>query len=141
MDPRISIITLGVENLQRSLSFYKDGLGWKTSKVSNELIAFFPLNVIVLALYPKQALADDIKVSSAGSSFSGITLAYNVKSTEEVDEVLRTVEEFGAKIMKQAEKVFWGGYSGYFADPDGHLWEVAYNPYFDFDENNNIILP
>jgi len=106
----------------------------------NKLL-FFPLNGIVLALYSKQALADDIKVSPAGNGFTGITLAYNVKSPEEVDEVLKMVEKLGAQIIKQSEKVFWGGYSGYFGDQDGYLWEVAYNPYFDFDENESLFLP
>lgn len=141
MRPKINIVTLGVRDFQASLKFYKDGLGWKTSSASNENIAFFPLGGIVLALYPRQALADDAKVTSEGTGFSAITLAYNAKSIEEVNAVLGQVERLGAKIAKKAEKVFWGGYSGYFADPDGHLWEVAYNPHFGFDEKDNLILP
>ena len=141
MRPKINIVTLGVRDFQASLRFYKDGLGWNTSSASNENIAFFSLGGLVLALYPREALAADAKVSSNGSGFTGITLAYNAKSVEEVDEVLRHAERLGALIVKEAENVFWGGYSGYFADLDGHLWEVAYNPYFDFDENDNLVLP
>jgi len=141
MRPKMNIVTLGVRDFQASLKFYKDGLGWNISSASHENIAFFPLGGIVLALYPRQALADDAKVSSEGTGFSAITLAYNAKSIEEVDDVLKQVEKLGAKIVKKAEKVFWGGYSGYFADLDGHLWEVAYNPHFTFDDKDNLVLP
>jgi uncharacterized glyoxalase superfamily protein PhnB len=95
----------------------------------------------LLGLYPREKLADDAQVSPAGSGFSGIALAHNTKSQEEVDQVLQTVESLGATIVKKAEKVFWGGYSGYFADPDGHLWDVAWNPFFGFDESDNLVLP
>ncbi|SHK71334.1 VOC family protein [Desulforamulus aeronauticus] len=141
MKPRINIITLGVEDFQKSLAFYKEGLGWELSKASNDNIAFFPLNGIVLALYPKDALAEDVRVSPEGSGFSGVTLAYNANDPEEVDQILMTVEKLGARIVKRAEKVFWGGYSGYFADPNDFLWEVAHNPYFTFDEQDNLVLP
>jgi uncharacterized glyoxalase superfamily protein PhnB len=96
---------------------------------------------VVLGLYPRGLLAEDALVDPKGDGFSGITLAYNTKSKEEVDQVLKTVEASGARIVKTAQDVFWGGYHGYFADPDGHLWEVAWNPFFPFDENDNIILP
>lgn len=141
MEPRINIVTLGVRNFNAALNFYKDGLGWTTSSASNDHIAFFPLGGIVLALYPREALAEDAKIEPTGAGFTGITLAYNAKSPEEVDKVLDEVETLGAKIVKKAEKVFWGGYSGYFADLDGYLWEVAFNPFFKFDEKNNLILP
>jgi len=141
MRPKINIITLGVRDFHASLKFYKDGLGWSTSSASNDNIAFFPLGGIVLALYPRQALADDAKLNSEGTGFSAITLAYNAKSFDEVNEVMQLVEKLGAKIVKKPENVFWGGYSGYFADPDGHLWEVAYNPHFGFDDNENLVLP
>ncbi len=140
MKPRINIITLGVADFPKSLAFYKDGLGWELSQASNDNIAFFPLNGIVLALYPKDALAEDVRVSPEGSGFSGLTLAYNANHPEEVDRILTTVEKLGATIIKRAETVFWGGYSGYFADPNGFLWEVAYNPYFTFDEKGNLNL-
>ncbi len=141
MRQKLNIITLGVKDFERALSFYKNGLGWKPSSESQEDIAFFPLGGIILALYPWEKLAEDITVSAEGSGFSGITLAHNAKTQEEVDEVLNTVEQLGAKIVRKAEKVFWGGYSGYFTDLDGHLWEVAWNPFFEFDESDNLLLP
>lgn len=141
MRPKLSIVTLGVTDLERSLRFYRDGLGWKLSSASQESIAFFPLGGIVLALYPREKLAEDATVDVAGHGFSGITLAHNTKSKDEVDEVLRTVAEVGGAIVKPAQEVFWGGYSGYFADPDGHLWEVAWNPFFEFDASDNLVLP
>lgn len=141
MRPKINIVTLGVKDFKASLEFYKDGLGWKTSSASQGNIAFFPLGGIVLALYPRELLAEDAKLNQEGSGFTGITLAYNAKSVEEVDKVLSQVKKLGATIVKKAENVFWGGYSGYFSDIDGHLWEVAYNPYFDFDDNDNLVLP
>ena len=141
MRQKLNIITLGVKDFERALNFYKNGLGWKPSSESQEDIAFFPLGGIILALYPWEKLAEDIAVNAEGSGFSGITLAYNAKTQEEVDEVLNTVEQLGAKIVKKAEKVFWGGYSGYFTDLDGHLWEVAWNPFFEFDESDNLLLP
>lgn len=141
MRQKLNIITLGVKDFERALNFYKNGLGWKPSSESQEDIAFFPLGGIILALYPWKNLAEDITVNAEGSGFSGVTLAYNAKTQEEVDEVLNTVEQLGARIVKKAEKVSWGGYSGYFADLDGHLWEVAWNPFFEFDESDNLLLP
>jgi len=141
MRAKMTLITLGVSNFEKALSFYKDGLGWNISKDSSDDVAFFPLGGIVLALYPKDLLAKDAQISPEGSGFSGITLAHNTKSEQEVDEVLETVERLGAKILKKGQKVFWGGYSGYFADLDGHIWEVAYNPFWKFDSNDNVILP
>ena len=140
-EPRISIITLGVNDLKKSIAFFEDGLGWKKSAASQENIAFFQLNGLVLALYPRDLLADDATVSHEGNGFSGFTLAYNTKSEADVDHVLKHVETIGARIVKPGQKVFWGGYSGYFTDLDGFLWEVAYNPFFPFDEDNNLKLP
>jgi uncharacterized protein len=140
MRQKLNLVTLGVRNFERSKQFY-EALGWKPSSASQDDIAFFPLGGVVLALYPREKLAEDAQVSSEGQGFSGVTLAYNTKSQAEVDEVLQMVEHLGAKIVKKAEKVFWGGYSGYFADPDGQLWEVAWNPFFEFDELDNLILP
>jgi uncharacterized glyoxalase superfamily protein PhnB len=96
---------------------------------------------MVLALHPRKALAKDATVSPTGSGFSGMTLSYNARSEEEVNEVLKKVKSAGATILKPAQKVYWGGYSGYFKDPDGHLIEVAYNPFWELDENDNIKLP
>lgn len=103
-------------------------------------IAFFPLGGMILALYPCHLLAEDATFDASDGGFSGITLAQNVKSEPEVDEILDTVAKAGGKIIKPAQHVFWGGYSGYFADPDDYLWEVAYNPYWGFDEQDNVIL-
>ncbi|MGA7954576.1 MAG: VOC family protein [Gloeobacterales cyanobacterium] len=141
MRQKLNIITLGVKDFERALHFYKDGLGWKTASELQDDIAFFPLGGVILALYPREKLAEDAKLSAEGSGFSGITLAYNAKTQEEVDEVLNTVEGLGAKIIKRGESVFWGGYSGYFTDLDGHLWEVTWNPFFEFDESDNLLLP
>lgn len=141
MNPRINIITLAVENLAKSLDFYEKGLGWKKSAASQENIAFFQLGGIVLSLYPRQLLAEDAGISEEGSGFSGITLAYNAKSENEVDEVIAKVESLGAVIVKRPQKVFWGGYSSYFRDPDGHLFEVAFNPFFEFDDRDILKLP
>jgi uncharacterized protein len=140
MQPRISLITLGVQNFERALKFYRDGLGWPISSASQDDVAFFQLGGLVLSLYPRDKLAEDAQIDPAGSGFSGITLAYNAKSEAEVDEVLQTVVNLGATLIKPAQKVFWGGYSGYFADPEGHLWEVAWNPFFEFDEADNLTL-
>jgi len=94
----------------------------------------------VLALYPRHLLAEDATVSAEGGGFSGVTLAHNVASEREADEVLRQAERAGARIVKPAQKVFWGGYSGYFADPDGHLWEVVYNPHWQLDEQGRVLI-
>lgn len=141
MRQKFNIITLGVNDLQKSLAFYEQGLGWKKSSASQGDIAFFPLGGIVLSLYPRHLLAEDALVDAAGSGFSGISIAYNAKSEAEVDAVLAQVQTLGATLIKPAQKVFWGGYSGYFKDLDGNLFEVAYNPFFEMDENDNLLLP
>ena len=138
MDPKINIITLGVKSLQVASDFYEKGLGWKRSAASQGDIIFLKLNGIVLSLYPRTLLAEDATLKSEGSGFTGITLAYNTNSEEEVDQILVDVKTHGATIVKPAQKAFWGGYSGYFKDPDGHLFEVAYNPFFGFDANGNL---
>jgi uncharacterized glyoxalase superfamily protein PhnB len=140
MQGRISLITLGVKNFKESLAFY-ERLGWEKSSASQENVAFFPLGGIVLSIYPYELLAEDACQKADGKGFGGITLAYNTKNEKEVDDTLMMAEKAGAKIIKPAGKVFWGGYSGYFADPDGYMWEVAYNPFWDFDSNDNLVLP
>ncbi len=129
MEPRISLITLGVSDLERSVHFYRDGLGLPMRDGSDG-IAFFETNGTWLSLYPREALAEDATVSSEGAGFRGFALAHNVASTDEVDRVLEQAVQAGAKLLKPGQKVFWGGYSGYFEDPDGFLWEVAWNPHF-----------
>jgi uncharacterized protein len=140
MDAKINIITLGVKDLNKTLDFYEKGLGWKRSAASQDNIIFFPLNGIVLALYPRDLLAEDATVSQDGNGFSGITLAYNTRSEKEVDDVIAKVKTLGATIVKDPQKVFWGGYSSYFKDPDGHLFEVAYNPFLEMDEKGNLLM-
>ena len=141
MRQKFNLITLGVNDFQKSLDFYEKGLGWKKSSASMADMALFSLGGIVLGLYPRKLLAEDATVNEKGTGFSGITISYNAKSEKEVDEVLKEVEKLGATIIKTAQKVFWGGYSGYFKDLDGHLIEVAHNPFWEFDENDNIKLP
>jgi catechol 2,3-dioxygenase-like lactoylglutathione lyase family enzyme len=136
MNPQMHIITLGVADFNRALNFYEQGLGWKKSTMSQEHIAFFQLNGIILSIYPKHLLAEDIGISDEGSGFGGVTLAYLAKSEAEVDTVIKQVENLGATILKQPQKAFWGGYSSYFKDLDGHIFEVAYNPYISFDDRD-----
>lgn len=140
MDQHLHIITLGVRDFERSRKFYSEILGWKLSSVSNEGIAFFQAGGVVLALYPREELAKDAVVASEGSGFAGFTLAHNAQNEKEVDEIIADLKSKGVKIIKEPQKVFWGGYSSYFADPDGYLWEVAYNPFFPFDENGILKL-
>jgi len=132
MKSKISLITLGVSDLDKSLAFYRDGLGFKTHNYKEgEDVIFFDMEGTWLSLYPKEKLAEDATVNPEGNGFRGITLAHNVSSKEDVDKIFDLAISVGAKAVKKPQEVFWGGYSGYFADPDGHLWEVAYNPFTD----------
>lgn len=128
MKPRISMITLGVADLARSVAFYEKGLGFPRMESPPE-VAFFTLNGSWLGLYGRNALAEDATVSPDGSGFNSFAIAHNVASEAEVDEVIAEAVAAGGEPVKPAQKVFWGGYSGYFKDPDGHLWEVAHNPF------------
>jgi catechol 2,3-dioxygenase-like lactoylglutathione lyase family enzyme len=141
MKPRISLITLGVRDLKRSVRFYRDGLGWTTSAGEDDPVAFFQLNGIVLGLYGRSDLAKDAMTSPRGSGFRGVTLAHNLGSRREVDRTFAHLKKVGAKIVKPPRKADWGGYSGYFSDPDGHLWEVAYNPGWKLDAQGTVALP
>lgn len=127
MEPRITLVTLGVTDLARSIRFYRDGLGLP-QRATPESVAFFELRGMWLSLYGREALAEDAHVSPEGSGFRGFSLAHNVRSPEAVDQLLADAVAAGATLVKPGQKVFWGGYSGYFADPDGFLWEVAWNP-------------
>jgi catechol 2,3-dioxygenase-like lactoylglutathione lyase family enzyme len=141
MEARISIITLGVANVDRSIRFYRDGLGFPTSAREGDAIAFFVTAGTRLAVYPLDQLADDIGPGiKAAKGFSGITLAHNVRRKEEVAEVLALAEQAGGRIVKPAQDVFWGGHSGYFADPDGHYWEVAWAAHFRFDDSGALVM-
>jgi predicted lactoylglutathione lyase len=140
MEQRVSLITLGVTDLKSSTEFY-ERLGWRHSMASSEGITFFQAGGMVLALYPRDELAKDANIAPEVHGFTGITLAYNTRSRKEVDSVLEEAKAAGATILKPAQEAFWGGYSGYFADPDGFLWEVAWNPHFPIAEDGSIQIP
>jgi uncharacterized protein len=140
MDQRISIITLGVSDLERSKEFY-ERLGWRRSMKKAVGIAFFQAGGMALALFPRIDLAKDANVADDGHGFRGITLAQNMRTREAVDSLLAEAVAAGAKLLKPAQDVFWGGYSGYFSDPDGFLWEVAWNPHFPLAEDGSIYIP
>jgi uncharacterized protein len=141
MRQKFTLITLGVTDLEKAVNFYEKGLAWKRSSGSTENLVLFDLGGIGLALYSRKLLAEDATVPEGGNGFSGITLAYNAKNESEVDVVLAEVAKAGGTVVKPAQKVFWGGYSGYFKDPDGHLIEVAYNPFWELDEKGNLKIP
>jgi Lactoylglutathione lyase and related lyases len=130
MEPRISIITLGVSDLKRSIDFYRAGLELPTNYKDGEGIPFFQLSGTWLALYPSNALAEDACLPPERTAFGGFTLAHNVKSKELVDKIIDQALGSGATLLKPAADTFWGGYSGYFSDPDSYPWEVAWNPFF-----------
>ena len=140
MKQAISFVTLGVGDLARSRQFYA-ALGWKESSSSNADIAFFQAGSVAFALFQREALAEDANVAAQGSGFSGVTLAHNVESEEAVVNTIAEAVAAGATLVRPADKVFWGGFRGYFADPDGFLWEVCWNPFFPLDEQGNVCLP
>ena len=141
MRQKLALITLGVTDLEKAVNFYEKGLNWKKSALSTGDLVLFSLGGIELALYPRKLLAEDATVDDSSSGFSGVTLSYLAKSETEVEEVLAEVKKLGATIVKRAQKVFWGGYSGYFKDLDGHLIEVAYNPFWELNENGDLKQP
>jgi uncharacterized protein len=138
MEQRLSIITLGVRDLKTSIDFYTNKFGWKIIESGNENIAFFQLNGIQLALFGRDELARDANVDSTGTGFKTITLAYLARSEKEVDDIIAVLKSKKVKILKSPQKVFWGGYSSYVCDPDNNIWEIAYNPYLNLDNQGNI---
>jgi uncharacterized protein len=140
MDQHLHLVTLGVRDFETSKTFYTKTLGWKPSSASNEDVVFIQAGGIVLSIYPREELAKDALVEPEGSGFSGFTLAHNAQSESEVAEIIADLKAKGVKIIKEPQKVFWGRYSSYFADPDGNCWEVAYNPFFPFDEDGDLKL-
>ena len=131
MEPRISMITLGVADVARAVAFYRDGLGLPLHPASQDgVVAFFNLNGSWLGLFSRAALAEDAGVADGTAGFSGVALAHNVREVAQVATLLARAEKAGARIVQPARDTEWGGHSGYFADPDGHLWEVAFNPHF-----------
>lgn len=137
MKPRITVLTLGVADLDRSVQFYKDGLGLYTEGIIGKefeygAVAFFDLqNGLKLALWPRESISNDTKIPQQSPSATEFTIGHNVGSKEEVDNVMEEAKRAGATIIKSAADTFWGGYAGYFQDPDGHLWEVVWNPQFE----------
>ena len=140
MEPRISLVTLGVRDLEQATRFYRDTLGLPQLD-SPPGISFFELGKTWLSLYPRHELAADAEVPDDGRGFSGFTLAHNVRSAAEVDALFAHVESRGGRVMKRPRRADWGGYSGYFADPDGFLWEIAWNPGFPIDEDGRVHIP
>jgi uncharacterized protein len=137
---RLHLVTLGVDDIERAARFY-GALGLKRHMKETDGVAFFDAGGIALSLYGRDALAKDAAHEDLRSGSGGVTLAFNVESERAVEEALAAAEKAGGKILKLAHRVFWGGYIGYFTDPDGHVWEVAHNPQFPFDEQGRLVLP
>jgi predicted lactoylglutathione lyase len=133
-------VTLGVSDLARASKFY-EAMGMRRRLKQAEGVAFFDASGVVISLWSREALAKDSNVEDSKPGFSGIALAYNVASEPEVDAVLQAAKVAGGKILKPAQRAFWGGFYGHFSDPDGHIWEVAHNPGFAFDDHGNIVVP
>ncbi|WP_395645405.1 VOC family protein [Terricaulis sp.] len=140
MEPRVSLITLGVADLARSRVFYET-LGFKASSVGGGQVVFFQLGPMALCLFGRAEFAHDAGVADAPTGFAGMALAHNVRTKEAVDAAIAEAEAAGARVTKPAEDAPWGGRSGYFADPDGHLWEVAWNPHFPLADDGAIRVP
>jgi len=139
VEPRLTLITLGVQDLPRARAFY-ERLGWSTGAQPDDDVVFFRGDNLVLALWDRARLAEDSGVPDA-PGFGGVTLAHNVGSPEEVDAVMAEAAAAGATISRAAGETFWGGYAGVFVDPDGHPWEVAHNPHWELREDGSIRLP
>jgi catechol 2,3-dioxygenase-like lactoylglutathione lyase family enzyme len=139
MEQRMSLVTLGVADLRRPRRFYENGLGWKPGFASDDVV-FYETGGPIIALWNRRDLAADARIEDDESPFGGIALAHNVRSRDDVDAVLAEAAAAGAAILKSAEETAWGGYSGYFADLDGHLWEVAWNPAWRIGENGSVRL-
>ena len=145
MEQRVSMVTLGVRDMARSRAFYEQGLGWTLGDGVDGQVAFYDLGGMLLGLFGLESLAEEAKLKlpalTPGETFGGMSLAFNVRDKAAVDATLQEAEAAGATILKAAEEVFWGGYSGYFADPDGHAWEVAFNPFWSLSDDGRVILP
>jgi uncharacterized protein len=138
---RINLVTLGVTDLKASTAFY-ERLGWRRSRqAGTDTVSFFALDNVVLGLFSRASLAEDAKLDNTAPGFGGFALAINVASEADVERTLLDAAKAGARILKPGQKVFWGGFTGYFADPDGHPWEVAFNPFFPLNEQGEVILP
>jgi uncharacterized protein len=138
VDQRVSLITLGVRDLERARAFY-EALGWKTGAAPGDDVVFFQAGGLVFALWGRDELAEDSSVEDSGG-WGGVTLAYNVGSPEEVDAVIEEARQAGAKIGREPADTFYGGYSGIFIDPDGHAWEIAHNPHWGLRDDGSVVL-
>ena len=138
--PHVSMIGIGTANLERSVAFY-EALGWKRSSASTENMVFLRLANLALGLHPRDMLATDAGITGEGGGFRAITFAHNVGSRDEVYRAFDVVRGAGGRIVKPPEEAHWGGYSGYFADPDGNLWEIAHNPFVGLDDDGTMALP
>jgi uncharacterized protein len=139
MEQRLSLVTLGVQDLQRARKFY-ESLGWSNNAGPDDDVVFFQAGGMIVALWDRARLAEDSAVEDGGG-WGGVTLAYNTRSTDEVDAVIAEARSAGATIGREPGPTFWGGYSGVFIDPDGHPWEVAHNPYWEIDDRGSVTLP
>lgn len=139
MEQRLTLITLGVADVSRATAFYEQKFGWKKMLSSNDEITFFVLNGIMLSLFKRESLAEDATISPEGTGFRGFSLAWNARSEAEVDAVVQELKNKGVTVVKEPQKVFWGGYSGYVADVDGNLWEIAFNPFLPLDDRGNVV--
>jgi uncharacterized protein len=139
MDQRLSLITLGTSDLDRARRFY-EGLGWSSGAEEGDDVVFFQTGCMVVALWDRAELAEDSAVTDPGG-WGGVTLAYNTRSTDEVDQVIEEARKAGGTIGREPAETFWGGYSGVFIDPDGHPWEVAHNPRWTIEEDGSTTLP
>jgi len=140
MEPRISIVTLGVDDLDRAATFYV-AMGMERHEKFTEGVAFFQMGGLILALWPREELAHDAGLNLSAASGSGVALAYNTRSADEVAEILGQAKQAGGRILKSAQQAIWGGVQGYFEDTEGNLWEVAWNPDFPIDAEGRISLP
>lgn len=138
MNQRLSFLTIGVRDLAAMTAFYNNVMGWQPMKVLDDVV-FYKLNGFVFALFPTQELAKDIGIDNDGSGFKGFSLAMNLRSESEVDQLCQTLKEAGVTISKPPQKTFWGGYHFYFSDPESNHWEVAYNPFLELDTQGNVL--
>lgn len=140
MEQRLSLITLGVADLQLAVAFYEGVVGWKAAP-SPPGVVFFDLNGVVFALWPHHEMAKDMGITADSvPAYQGFALAHNVQSAEQVDAIFVRLKSHGATIIKEPQKAFWGGYSGYFSDPDGHTWEIAYNPFWTIQQDGRVSM-
>ncbi|HZL10940.1 MAG TPA: VOC family protein [Prolixibacteraceae bacterium] len=140
MGPRLNVVTLGVADLPKSRQFYQEAFGWKPVQGSSDQIVFFSHGGIIFSLYPMDLLAEDAGLPAERSGFSGISLGITLNSVDEVNETFRKAIGCGAQSLVEPRETFWGGYDCYFADPDGHHWEIAWAPFWQYDEKGSLIM-